>query len=1181
MRLGRLDLLRYGHFTDRSFDLPVGEIDFHILFGPNEAGKSTALAAIEDLLFGIPARTPYGYSHGYSGMRIGALLQNGENSLEVVRRKGSKNTLLDSSNSTFPLGEASLRRLLGGADRSFFMRLFSLDHARLEEGGRELLRAEDEVGQMLFAAGAGIAGLRDRLAQLLGEADGLWAARRAKHRKFYRVTDKLQEARMQLQRHTVSADDWSRLKRNSDAAEQEYERTSDQFQDAWAESTRLARIRRVYPDIRRKAALEQHIEDLGSVATLPENAQQMLGESELEETRISAQIDLQRGLSAEACKELKTLIYDEQFILRGDVVKHLHERRIEVRKEKVDLLNRQVELHAAEAELRVLAAEMGWRNPEIDDLIARIPARVTVNTVRLVLNHRGGLVSDLKNKRKALEEAKAECADLRGRLEDMGEMIDVSRLASVIKTVRARGDSSDRASRAVQDVENSQACIDRLLASLNPRTRCELDVVEIEVPAQISAQAHSQKLKDWEERSADVARALSREEQELEQACEDFQSASHEEEAVTLEVLHGARSDRDALWSLVKRKHIEKLPISDDELPDRVDAPEDLADAFESEVLAADELADRRFDLAGAVGRLEEISRRIGEHRLKLARLQKRREILTKEGRRLDTAWRSLWAVSQLEPLAPDTMLQWLATRDELLKAIERRAKANSALEFERRWERSDREQLLAELSSLGVDSGELDNDSLSLTVEHADGVRVERELQAASRIQLEENLRKAETTVKLRSRDLGEAKQAWSQWEREWSASLSELGLATDSNRHEVSGQIELIDEMRNKASKIHNLRHERIDKINRDIADFESDVSKAVSELADDLAGTSAEDAVSEIEKRQAKAKYTYDLKVRKTTEIEKIKQKMRSLEEERAKVRASRYHLNEIAGVDSTDELRSAIEASDSHRTLKGELDSVLQRVREGGDGLALAELEAECDAVDIDRIPASEEALTAEVNALRDRLSDASETRSQARVAFGAVGGDDAAATAEARRQEALAELRSVAENYVRSRTSALLLQWAIDRYRKEKQAPLLKRAGELFAMITQGAFEDLEVDYDRDDRAYVIGLRSGGESVRVSGMSKGTVDQLYLALRIAFVEDYLERADALPFVADDLFINFDNLRAGAGFRVLGELAKKTQVLFLTHHSHLSDIAQNTLGDATSVVNLGERHAGGTT
>lgn len=86
------------------------------------------------------------------------------------------------------------------------------------------------------------------------------------------------------------------------------------------------------------------------------------------------------------------------------------------------------------------------------------------------------------------------------------------------------------------------------------------------------------------------------------------------------------------------------------------------------------------------------------------------------------------------------------------------------------------------------------------------------------------------------------------------------------------------------------------------------------------------------------------------------------------------------------------------------------------------------------------------------------------------------------------------------------------------------------------------------------------------------MSTGTADQLYLALRVASVEDYLEKADALPFVADDLFINFDDARAAAGFEVLGHLARKTQILFFTHHRHLVEIAQATLGQSVAVVPL---------
>jgi uncharacterized protein YhaN len=81
-----------------------------------------------------------------------------------------------------------------------------------------------------------------------------------------------------------------------------------------------------------------------------------------------------------------------------------------------------------------------------------------------------------------------------------------------------------------------------------------------------------------------------------------------------------------------------------------------------------------------------------------------------------------------------------------------------------------------------------------------------------------------------------------------------------------------------------------------------------------------------------------------------------------------------------------------------------------------------------------------------------------------------------------------------------------------------------------------------------------------------------MDQLYLALRVAAIEDYLDHAEPMPFIADDLFINFDDKRSAAGFRVLNELAKKTQVLFFTHHQHLLNVAQGALGTSVATVTL---------
>ena len=77
------------------------------------------------------------------------------------------------------------------------------------------------------------------------------------------------------------------------------------------------------------------------------------------------------------------------------------------------------------------------------------------------------------------------------------------------------------------------------------------------------------------------------------------------------------------------------------------------------------------------------------------------------------------------------------------------------------------------------------------------------------------------------------------------------------------------------------------------------------------------------------------------------------------------------------------------------------------------------------------------------------------------------------------------------------------------------------------------------------------------------MSEGTIDQLFLALRVASIEQSVKGGSVLPVLADDLFINFDDQRAEAGFRVLAELAQSTQVLFFTHHQHLLKIARKSL------------------
>ena len=272
-----------------------------------------------------------------------------------------------------------------------------------------------------------------------------------------------------------------------------------------------------------------------------------------------------------------------------------------------------------------------------------------------------------------------------------------------------------------------------------------------------------------------------------------------------------------------------------------------------------------------------------------------------------------------------------------------------------------------------------------------------------------------------------------------------------------------------------------------------------KLVDDVADDLAGWPAEDAVLELEKRLAKAEHLQRTREQKHKEVDELNEKIDRLQDERRSLTDSISHLKSAAGVDTHEALRDAIERSDKQRFLQNERQQIIEKLKKDGDGKLLEELTEECQGVVIDEVAARELSVQMDLEDLQNQQNKALEDRFRAREAFQAVGGGDAAARAATRKQEALAEMQEAAERYVRVKTAAFLLQWAIDRYRREKQAPLLKRAGALFRIMTGGSFSSLEVAFGDHDNAYLTGVRPHGGIVPVSGMSTGTEYQLYLAL----------------------------------------------------------------------------------
>lgn len=137
-----LRLQQYAHFTDVRLDFSQSceGLGLHLIYGPNEAGKSAALRAIRGFLFGIPAQTPDTFRFGGPALRVAATLRGADGTVRtLIRRKGLKQTLRDDRDE--PVSETILQDLLRGIPPERFTLLFGLGHAELVEGGKELLRS--------------------------------------------------------------------------------------------------------------------------------------------------------------------------------------------------------------------------------------------------------------------------------------------------------------------------------------------------------------------------------------------------------------------------------------------------------------------------------------------------------------------------------------------------------------------------------------------------------------------------------------------------------------------------------------------------------------------------------------------------------------------------------------------------------------------------------------------------------------------------------------------------------------------------------------------------------------------------------------------------------------------------------------------------------------------------------
>ncbi|MBC7852508.1 MAG: AAA family ATPase [Pirellulaceae bacterium] len=1160
MKIVRLDLLAYGPFTRESLDFSPAPHGLQLVYGPNEAGKSTSLRALFGLLYGIPNSCKDTFLHAGPDLRIGALLSDEKGSFECIRRRGNKSAkgVLRAADDETLVDPARWEEMLAGLDENAFSQRFGIDYDELVAGGRQVVDGQGDLGQLLFAAASGVANLGNVLRQLDEDAGAIFKAAGRSTPLINKALADLRETKRRINQAELSLKTWKARQDELDVADDKRREIEEALQVKQAEQRRVESYVRVQPDLNKRAQLTREQTELSNVPPLDADFTQrrQKRQDDLIEARTQA-ASTQRELTAVA-DELAAVAVPQELLDEETAIRELIEAfgsHKQDMTDRSDLVGQRAQLLRQGAEVR---RELGTQ--EVERLRLDIVERKRID--ELATDHKLLVVQ--------VESCGRQLAKVEG---------EVDRLTTVLEnTDPAReGEGLRRTLKRTQPKAEIEAQIDKL--------GTELGVAERQLTVGLSRLAlwsgkreelvrlalpplESLERLDGELRAAATGRDVV--EKELQKLRTQFSELEIEidqrrrvGQILTLDDLEQARTKRQQGWTLIKQLWLvgdapkQQLQEFAAQFPEA----DDTAGAYEASVTRADETSDRMRREASGVAELAGLQ----TQQLKLIERQAllNRQLTTAENchNAAEAAWRQLWQPLSITPLSPAEMRGWLARAADLARQAETLQSRQDELARLRASADFLRRELRATLTEAG-EAAQLADDPLSNLIDRAE--------QLAERLTRGEQDRKAwqkqldalQQQKAEALRELKQAKSAQTQWQTLWQQGIATLGLRADATPAGVIATLSQAEQYFIQLEKAATFE-ERIAGIDERANVFAHTLDDLIARIAPDLAALSADAAVTELRKRLEGARQSQARR----QELQRTKtESLARLEEAQTCVTALQEQLTAMcreARCKQPEELAAVEHQAQRKRQLDDDLRELNDRLYQSCGSHPLDEFISAALAKSRDEWQQELDESGRALKELQQEHTREVEAAQAARSALKLMDGGAAAAQAEEDAQELLARISAHAEQFARLKLASVLLRKAIERYREKNEGPVVTRASELFAELTLGSFTGMKTEFDEKGKPILVGLRPAKDFVPIEGLSDGTRDQLYLALRLASLEVYVREHRPIPFIVDDILVNFDNDRAVAALQALAQLARHTQVIFFTHHKHLLTLAEENL------------------
>jgi len=1158
MRINRLELQRFGPFADRVLSFRPGA-RLHLVFGPNEAGKSSSLAAIDSLLFGFSKRKEYDFLHEATSLRIGAEIvsQHGD-VLSFRRRRGNKNTLLSNDVDEAPLHEDALAPFLGNLTQAVFSRAFGLNSDTLREGGEAMLESDGEMGAALFAAASGLTGLARMRRDLEEETDRIFAPRASKDRLFYQALDRYNTAITTERHNELKSTDWETLNAEILDIEERISALRDRRTEISTAQARIRRLKVLEPILSSIDALREQLE---GYADLPEVPEGFVADCAAAIEAAQKASDQQRAAGDEvaiAQGSLENVPVDPVFLERAGEIVDLFSRKGDYLSKLAEIPRIEAERDAFTAGLLEQAQRLGLDGA--DEVIARLPKEAAMQTAQSLIDMGLALEMAIAADERRLADEKAALGEQEAR-SVVSSLVDPKpwrdQFAALAPDLKELGEQAY--------LEQSHLNMSQKLKEAGLRLVPQLTDIDAAIRANLPSRDILMVYKASFDRILADRRAetirLESNTRQFEETLVRLGEAEQTGPVAYEETINLVRGDRDSSYQQL-RAHLLRQGrlLTVDEVADRLTL-------YEEEIVEADRLADQAIADANRISHIAGLRDKLDELELQRPEIDSRLADLGDEQARTVADYNRLFAAAGVTPASPEAMIAWLASLEELLilqRDVEALAAQIGNLDRLAAQMQTALQNLARHIGIVGVDA--LPPLALSRLIGSAlDDIQS----RWSERLTFEGARQAGLLRIAQIEEQLARSRRQYRDWRQRFDLILPSLGLSDEVTTAGAAVALatwkavpDIARERANRANRVSALR--------RDAESFAGAVEVLAHELMPVLTDLPVPGLIDILRERAetaraARARHD-DAKVR--LEVAEAKLQTARAAEEAATLALRRLASRLAEGADPRAEL-------DRLRRRDELLAQVAEKRREfelRADGLSEWSVRTEMPGFDRNRAQLDEEDLERRAEMLQaenERLYAALGQKQMRRDQLQAGAGSELAAF---ERSMAETDIVAAARQWAVRKIATLMLGAAIEKHREAQSDPLLLRAGALFNTLTGGSFAGVVQDYGEDDQPRLMGLRKGGERVAITGMSEGTRDQLYLALRLAYIEDYAGRAEPVPFIGDDIFQTFDDERTAAGINAFASTSGMVQPILFTHHLSVVAIARRALGADLDYIEL---------